>query len=184
MTRKKRRSFTAQQKADAVRRHLKDYIPVSPMANDLKTPEPGQSILPGGYSITDLGGRQLLALQCCRGELRLTTTKNDSAVVCRKGLAKRAMARKRAATWVDRSAPATDADHFQAKQGRLSLTTSTAGLGAERDNAAPFAGFALHRHIPAARPRSGTSDQNRSPTPSTPSASNRASSPPTERLQQ
>jgi len=35
MTRKKRRSFTAQQKADAVRRHLKDHIPVSQIANDL-----------------------------------------------------------------------------------------------------------------------------------------------------
>ena len=35
MTRKKRRSFTAQQKADAVRRHLKDHVPVSQIANDL-----------------------------------------------------------------------------------------------------------------------------------------------------
>ena len=35
MTRKKRRSFTAQQKANAVRRHLKDHVPVSQIANDL-----------------------------------------------------------------------------------------------------------------------------------------------------
>lgn len=35
MTRKKRRSYTAAQKADAVRRHLKDHVPVSEIANDL-----------------------------------------------------------------------------------------------------------------------------------------------------
>ena len=35
MTRKKRRSFSDTQKADAVRRHLKDGVPVSQIANDL-----------------------------------------------------------------------------------------------------------------------------------------------------
>lgn len=35
MSRKKRRSFSDTQKADAVRRHLKDHIPVSQIANDL-----------------------------------------------------------------------------------------------------------------------------------------------------
>ena len=35
MTRKKRRSFSDIQKADAVRRHLKDGVPVSQIANDL-----------------------------------------------------------------------------------------------------------------------------------------------------
>ena len=35
MTRKKRRSFTAAQKADAVRRHLKDHVPVSQIADEL-----------------------------------------------------------------------------------------------------------------------------------------------------
>ena len=35
MSRKKRRSFSDTQKADAVRRHLKDHVPVSQIANDL-----------------------------------------------------------------------------------------------------------------------------------------------------
>ena len=35
MSRKKRRSFSNTQKADAVRRHLKDHVPVSQIANDL-----------------------------------------------------------------------------------------------------------------------------------------------------
>jgi|SRR6056297_496034 len=35
MTRKKRRSFTAAQKAEAVRKHLKDHIPVSQIADEM-----------------------------------------------------------------------------------------------------------------------------------------------------
>ncbi|QDV88172.1 transposase [Planctomycetes bacterium TBK1r] len=35
MSRKKRRTFTDTQKADAVRRHLKDRVPVSEIANEL-----------------------------------------------------------------------------------------------------------------------------------------------------
>lgn len=35
MTRKKRRSFTAAQKAEAVRKHLKDHVPVSQIAEEM-----------------------------------------------------------------------------------------------------------------------------------------------------
>ena len=35
MSRKKRRTFTDTQKVDAVRRHLKDRVPVSEIANEL-----------------------------------------------------------------------------------------------------------------------------------------------------